>query len=68
MGFDVNDIDGCEFVMSAGVGRMLVSFDTDSNEIPTGKIRVVYPDGSNAAMSYEEVQERFDTGYWKVIR
>jgi len=66
--FCVDDIDGCEFVKSLGVGHMLVSFDTDSNGIPTGKIRVVYADGSSKAISYEEAQERFDSGYWKVVR
>lgn len=66
--FNVYDIDGCEFVKCSSAGYMLVSFDSDDFGCLTGKIRVVYADGSSTAISFEEAQEKFNSGHWKVIR
>lgn len=66
--FCVEDIDGCEFVKSRSVGHMLISFDRDFDEFLTGKIRVVYADGSHKSISPEEAQTELDTGEWTVMR
>lgn len=65
--FRIEDIDGCEFVKSRDVGKMLISFHKDYDGYPTGKILVVYADGSQGAINQEEAQEKFDSGSWEVI-
>lgn len=68
MEFNIEDIDGCEFVKNKSAGHMLISFDTDEMGYRTGKIRTVYADGSGGAIDQEEAQEHINSGYWKVIR
>ncbi|WP_157930369.1 hypothetical protein, partial [Mycobacteroides abscessus] len=63
--FDISDIDGCEFVKSRVVGNMMISFHKDFDSCCyTGKILVVYADGSRKAISQEEAQAYIDSGEW----
>ncbi|PHA15500.1 hypothetical protein [Bacillus toyonensis] len=66
--FQIEDIDGCEFVKVKGLGNALISHDHDFDGFMTGKIQVVYSDGSGSAISMEEAQERIDSGEWTVIK
>lgn len=66
--FSIEDIDGCEFVKSNVIGNMMISFHQDFDGYYTGKIHVVYPDGSHALISRDEAQEKLDSGKWIVIR
>ncbi|PGZ66480.1 hypothetical protein COF02_09175 [Bacillus cereus] len=66
--FQVEDIDGCEFVIVKSLGNALISYDHDFDGFMTGKIQVVYSDGSGSAISMEEAQGRIDTGEWTVIK
>ncbi|MFE4569095.1 hypothetical protein [Paenibacillus chitinolyticus] len=45
-GFQIEDIDGCEFVQSMNIGKLMISFHQDFDGYYTGKIHVVYPDAS----------------------
>lgn len=66
--FQVEDIDGCEFVKVKGLGKALISYDHDFDGFMTEKIQVVYSDGSGSAISMEEAQERIDSGEWMIIK
>lgn len=66
--FQIEDIDGCEFVKSSVLGNMMISFHTDFDGYETGKIRTVYPDGSHGAISPEEAQAKIDNGEWTILR
>ncbi|MNO00262.1 hypothetical protein D3C81_2201210 [compost metagenome] len=66
--FDISDIDGCEFVYSRILGKLLISWDRDFDGYETGKVRVVYSDGSGRAMTDEEAQKNLDSGEWTVYR
>ncbi|MRA55423.1 hypothetical protein GH864_13210 [Bacillus thuringiensis] len=66
--FQVEDIDGCEFVKVKSLGNALISYDHDFDGFMTGKIQVVYSDGSGSAISMEEAQGRIDSGEWTVIK
>ncbi|MCP1285351.1 hypothetical protein NK358_27410 [Bacillus sp. S0635] len=66
--FQVEDIDGCEFVKVKSLGNALISYDQDFDGFMTGKIQVVYSDGSGSAISMEEAQGRIDSGEWTVIK
>ncbi|RFB60621.1 hypothetical protein DZB90_12130 [Bacillus thuringiensis] len=66
--FQVEDIDGCEFVKVKSLGNALISYDQDFDGFMTGKIQVVYSDGSGSAISMEEAQRRINSGEWTVIK
>lgn len=66
--FYIEDIDGCEFVVSKIVGRMLISFHRNADGYETGLIHCVYPDGSQCTKTEEEAQGKLDSGEWTVIR
>lgn len=66
--FNIEDIDGYEFVKDRSVGGVLISWERDDDEFLTGKVRVVYTDGSGGSISVEEAQKRIDTGHWTVIK
>ncbi|EJR76670.1 hypothetical protein IK7_04743 [Bacillus cereus VD156] len=66
--FQIEDIDGCEFVKVKGLGNALISYDHDFDGFMTGKIQVVYSDGSGSAISMEEAQGRVDSGEWTIIK
>ncbi|WP_222128695.1 hypothetical protein, partial [Bacillus thuringiensis] len=66
--FLVEDIDGCEFVKVRSLGNALISYDQDFDGFMTGKIQIVYSDGSGSAISMEEAQGRIDSGEWTVIK
>ncbi|MCU5196478.1 hypothetical protein OCE52_16875 [Bacillus mobilis] len=66
--FQVEDIDGCEFVKVKSLGNALISYDHDFDGFMTGKIQVVYSDGSGSAISTEEAQDRVDSGEWTIIK
>lgn len=66
--FQVEDIDGCEFVKVKGLGNALISYDHDFDGFMTGKIQVVYSDGSGSAISTEKAQEHVDSGEWTIIK
>ncbi|MGG3890260.1 hypothetical protein [Metabacillus fastidiosus] len=67
--FDVDNIDGCEFVKSSVSGKLLISFHHDyESGYPTGKIQVVYPDGSSGLLDCNEAQRKVDSGEWTVYR
>lgn len=67
-GFDITDIDGCEFVHSKSIGKMMISWHQDFDGYYTGKVHVVYPDASHNAMEPEEAQILLDSGEWTVYR
>lgn len=66
--FDVEDIDGCEFVKSKDVGNMIISWHQDFDGYYTGKIKTVYPDGSHGLTDPEEAQKNFNSGKWTLVR
>lgn len=66
--FEIHDIDGCEFVHSTVVGKMMISYHIDFDGFETGKIHVVYADASDKTIEPEEAQKRLDSGEWKVYR
>ncbi|MCM3413548.1 hypothetical protein [Metabacillus litoralis] len=66
--FDVRDIDGCEFVKSNVIGKLMISNHQDFNGFNTEKIHVVYPDGSHTLISQDEAQIKFNHDEWVVIR
>lgn len=66
--FQIEDIDGCEFVKSIVIGNMIISHHQDFDGYYTGKIQIVYPDGSHGLTDQEEAQKKFDSGEWTVIR
>lgn len=66
--FQIEDIDGCEFVLSKTIGKMMISWHHDFDGYETGKIHVVYPDASHKAIEEEEAQKRLDSGEWTVYR
>ncbi|ASA22574.1 hypothetical protein [Paenibacillus donghaensis] len=66
--FDITDIDGCEFVYSRIVGKMLISWDRDFDGYETGKVRCIYADGSGRPVAEEEAQQKIDCGEWIVYR
>lgn len=67
--FQIDDIDGCEFVKDTKIGKMLISYDHDGTwGHPTGLIQVVYPDGSSGRMDYSKAQKKLDSGEWTVYR
>ncbi|MCV9886260.1 hypothetical protein [Metabacillus halosaccharovorans] len=65
---DIEDLDGCEFVKSSVVGKMMISHHQDFDGFYTGKIHVVYADGSQTAISREEAQQKIDKDEWVIIR
>ncbi|MNC76243.1 hypothetical protein D3C75_1279250 [compost metagenome] len=67
-GFQIGDIDGCEFVFSRIVGHMLVSWDDTVDAGGWGKVRVIYADGSGKSVTQEEAQLNIDIGEWMVYR
>lgn len=66
--FQIEDIDGCEFVKVKSLGNALISYDHDFDGFMTGKVQVVYSDGSGSAISMEEAQGRVDSGEWTIIK
>ncbi|MBP1906827.1 hypothetical protein J2Z32_003491 [Paenibacillus turicensis] len=66
--FDITDIDGCEFAYEKGIGKMIISWHRDFDGYPTGKVRIVYSDGSGRAKSVEEAQRAIDNGEWIIYR
>lgn len=66
--FDIEDIDGCEFVKDSDVGKIMISYHYDFDGYPTGVIHVVYSDGSQTTTTPEEAQKNFDNEKWHVIR
>ncbi|MDM5235109.1 hypothetical protein QUF83_02460 [Bacillus cereus] len=66
--FNIEDIDGCEFVKSKTLGNMLISFDQDMDDFYTGVIYVVYADGSGITISSEEAQRLIDSKEWTVFQ
>lgn len=66
--FQIEDIDGCEFVRSSIVGKILISWHRDEDGCETGKIHVVYPDASQREIEQGEAQKRLDSGEWTVFR
>lgn len=66
--FQIEDMDGYEFVKDRSVGGVLISWERDDDEFLTGKVRVIYTDGSGGSISVEEAQKRIDTGHWTVIK
>ncbi|WP_426447601.1 hypothetical protein ACP26L_25690 [Paenibacillus sp. S-38] len=66
--FQIEDIDGCEFVKCSSVGNMMISFHRDEDGYETGHIRTVYPDGSHGWVTPEKAQSKLDSGEWKVYR
>jgi len=67
-GFLIEDLDGCEFVKDATAGHVLISFHRNFDGYETGKICVVYSDGSHKAIEPEEAQINIETGKWTVYR
>lgn len=66
--FAIEDIDGCEFVVSSNVGKMIISHYQDSDGFYTGEIHVIYADGSQTKISQEEAQRKIDKDEWVIIR
>ncbi|MHA7105262.1 hypothetical protein [Bacillus cereus] len=66
--FQVEDIDGCEFVKSKTAGNMMISFDQDMDGFDTGDIYGVYADGSAITIAPEEAQRLIDSKEWTVFR
>jgi hypothetical protein len=66
--FQIEDIDGCEFIMVKQLGKAMISFDYDEDGCNNGKILVVYPDASYDSISFEKAQKHIDSGYWTVLR
>ena len=64
--FDIEEIDGCEFVNSSVIGKMMISHHFVDGY--TGKIHFVYPDGTHIANEPAEAQRKLDNGEWVVIR
>ncbi|MGG0763161.1 hypothetical protein [Bacillus paramycoides] len=52
--FQIEDIDGCEFVKCKTAGNMMISFDQDMVGFYIGAIYVVYADGSGITIAHEE--------------
>jgi hypothetical protein len=67
-GFQIHDIDGCEFVFSRILGHMLVSWDSAVDSEGWGKIRVIYADGSGRSVTQEEAQNKLNCREWVVYR
>lgn len=68
MTFQIEDIDGCEFVRSTRLGKMLISWHRDFDGYETGKVHVVYPDASHRVVTVEEAQRKIDIGEWIIFR
>ena len=66
--FQVEDIDGCEFVISSTVGKMIISHHQNYDGAYTGLVEVVYSDGSRRAFTQYEAQDLLDDGEWMVVR
>lgn len=66
--FDIADINGCEYVYSSICGKALISWDRDFDGYETGKVRVIYADGSGRPITVEEAQIKIEMGEWKVYR
>lgn len=67
-GFQIGDIDGCEFAKSQTVGNMLLSWDDTLDGDGWGKVLVVFSDGSKGSVTQDEAQRKLDSGHWKVYR
>ncbi|MCY9593746.1 hypothetical protein PC41400_21690 [Paenibacillus chitinolyticus] len=67
-GFQIEDIDGCEFVQSTNIGKLMISHHQDFDGYYTGMIHVIYPDASHEAITREESQSMLDSGEWLVVR
>ncbi|MEC0089360.1 hypothetical protein [Paenibacillus macquariensis] len=66
-GFQIDDIDGCEFVKSSNIGSLMISLHQDDESFYTGEIHVVYPDASHTTITKEEAQMLIDSGEWMVL-
>lgn len=66
--FQIEDIDGCEFIHSNAVGKAIISYEYSFFGVRMKSIRVVYPDGSKNLYGTNEAQERLDSGEWTVLR
>ncbi|MER2057213.1 MAG: hypothetical protein ABTA16_00235 [Niallia sp.] len=66
--FPIEEIDGCEFVESSTVGKMMISHYQDFDGIYTGEVHVIYADGSQTKISQEEAQQMIDKDEWVIIR
>lgn len=66
--FQIDDIDGCEFVISNTVGKMIISFHQDYDNNYTGLIEAVYSDGSRRGLTAYQAQNLLDEGEWMVLR
>ena len=66
--FQIEDIDGCEFIYVKQLGKAMISYDYDEDGIHNGKILVVYPDASYKSIGYDEAQKHIDEGYWTILR
>lgn len=66
--FQIEDIDGCEFVECISMGKMLISHHQDFDGYYTGKIHVVYSDGSQRTVDLDKAQKYLDKRIWTVFR
>ncbi|MEK5069797.1 hypothetical protein [Sporosarcina sp. FSL K6-1508] len=67
--FCIDDIDGCEFIHDTSIGKAIISLETDGEwGTPTGRIEVVYPDGSVGKIEPDDAQQMIDIGKWIVYR
>jgi len=68
VGFLIEDVDGCEFIVSHSAGKAIISWDSDDEGNETGEILIVYPDGSYETLSNQEAQGKIDRYEWVVWR
>lgn len=68
LNFQIENIDGCEFIKSSVAGNMMISFYQNFDSLYTGEIHVIYADGSQKTISQEEAQKKLDSREWTVIR
>jgi hypothetical protein len=67
--FNIDDIDGCEFIYDSTIGKAIISFETDGvYGTPTGMIEIIYPDGSIGKLKPDEAQRKIDNGEWIIYR
>lgn len=66
--FQIENIDGCEFIHSTCVGKAIISYERDFFGVKKKSIRVVYPDGSKNLYGINQAQEMLDSGEWSVLR
>jgi hypothetical protein len=66
--FYIDDLDGTEFIRDSDVGKGMISYEYNSDGWWTGKVKVVWPDGSGQPVGLDDAQRFFDEGQWTLIR